>query len=104
MRPHQSLASMGVAALLRFLESAGEKMDPETWKAALVILETAASDTRPGVRDLITPPERFRRRLPSSEQPGEPSTPLFISHAENFAACFSSTMSNPLHLVDAVYV
>lgn len=71
MRPHQSLASMGVAALLRFLESAGEKMDHETWKSALMILETAACDTRPGVRDLITPPERFRRQAPSSEHPGE---------------------------------
>ncbi|GMH32506.1 hypothetical protein BSKO_00340 [Bryopsis sp. KO-2023] len=69
-RPHQSLASMGVAATVRLINNAGEMMDKETWAAALAVLEETAAQTRPAVVELITPPERFRRQKPSVDSQG----------------------------------
>lgn len=61
-RSHQSLASMGIAALVRFLNQAGKDMTQETWNDALEVLVSTSERTRPGVADLVTPPERILRQ------------------------------------------
>eukprot|EP00210_Caulerpa_lentillifera_P001785 g1715.t1 len=61
-RSHQSLASMGIAALVRFLNQAGEEMTNETWTDALEVLVSTSERTKPSVADLVTPPERILRQ------------------------------------------
>lgn len=65
-RPHQSLASMGIAALVRFVTRA-EQMTNEIWSAALDVLVSTSSVTLPSVSELVTPPERLRQQ-PASEK------------------------------------
>ncbi|DBA82002.1 TPA: hypothetical protein ACH3X1_007704 [Trebouxia sp. C0004] len=57
-RTHQSLASVGVAALVRLVTSAGSHMSSSMWQEAVDMIAQAASDTVPHVADLVTPPPR----------------------------------------------
>lgn len=52
-RPHQSLAAVGVAALVRLMVAAGDRMSPATWIEAITTLSSCAADTRPAVRELV---------------------------------------------------
>lgn len=60
-RPHQSLASMGIAALVRLIGGAAENMTQEIWSDAFDVLVTTSDRTRPAVAELVTPPERLRQ-------------------------------------------
>ncbi|CAD7702431.1 unnamed protein product [Ostreobium quekettii] len=55
-RTHQSLASMGVAALLRLVTNVGHLMSKDEWHQVLTVLETTARETEPAVVSLVTPP------------------------------------------------
>lgn len=57
-RTHQSLASVGVAALVRLVTSAGSHMSSSMWQEAVDMVAQAAADTIPQVADLVTPPPR----------------------------------------------
>ena len=46
-RPHQSLASVGVAALVRLVVAAGDRMSASVWVEAITTLHDCAADTRP---------------------------------------------------------
>ena len=46
-RPHQSLASVGVAALVRLVVAAGDRMSGSVWVEAITTLHDCAADTRP---------------------------------------------------------
>ena len=58
-RTHQSLASVGVAALVRLVTCAGSHMSSSMWQEAVDMIAQAASDTIPQVADLVTPPPRL---------------------------------------------
>ena len=64
-RAHQSLASMAIAALVRFVRRAAEEMTQDIWNAALDVLHSTSRLTRPSVVELVTPPKRLR---PASEK------------------------------------
>ena len=57
-RTHQSLASVGVAALVRLVTSAGSQMSSSMWQEAVDMLAQAASDTIPQVAEIVTPAPR----------------------------------------------
>ena len=46
-RPHQSLASVGVAALVRLIVAAGDRMSTSVWVEAITTLHNCAAETRP---------------------------------------------------------
>lgn len=46
-RPHQSLASVGVAALVRLIVAAGDRMGTSVWVEAITTLHNCAAETRP---------------------------------------------------------
>ncbi|CAL8462959.1 g2493 [Coccomyxa elongata] len=52
-RPHQSLAAVGVAALVRLIVAAGDRMSAAVWVEAIGTLAACATDTRPAVRELV---------------------------------------------------
>ena len=54
-RTHQSLASVGVAALVRLVASAGSHMSSTMWMEAVDMITHAAEDTTPQVADLAQP-------------------------------------------------
>ena len=54
-RTHQSLASVGVAALVRLVASAGSHMSSTMWMEAVDMVTHAAEDTTPQVADLAQP-------------------------------------------------
>ena len=57
-RTHQSLASVGVAALVRLVTSAGSHMSSSMWQEAVDMLAQAAQDTTPHIAELAAPPPR----------------------------------------------
>ena len=57
-RTHQSLASVGVAALVRLVTSAGSHMSSSMWQETVDMVAQAASDTAPQVAELLAPPPR----------------------------------------------
>ncbi|KAL0051487.1 hypothetical protein WJX82_008426 [Trebouxia sp. C0006] len=65
-RTHQSLASVGVAALVRLVTCAGSHMSSNMWQEAVDMIAQAASDTIPQVADLVTPPPRRQATAHSS--------------------------------------
>lgn len=65
-RTHQSLAGVGVAALVRLVVAAGPHMDEPTWMMVLGALSSAAGDTLPNVSDLIQ--HRMVRRTNDAEE------------------------------------
>ena len=46
-RPHQSLASVGVAALVRLIVAAGDRMSTSVWVEAITALHNCAAETCP---------------------------------------------------------
>ena len=81
-RTHQSLASVGVAASVRLINTAGEKMSPAVWTEALQMLSQAARETFPDVGHLVSAavpaPATPNTPQPASPQKGLPkpnSTP-----------------------------
>ncbi len=52
-RPHQSLAAVGVAALVRLIVAAGDRMSATVWVEAIGTLAACATDTCPAVRELV---------------------------------------------------
>ncbi len=44
---------MGVAALVRLIVAAGDRMSATTWVEAITTLSSCAADTRPAVRELV---------------------------------------------------
>ena len=46
-RPHQSLASVGVAALVRLIVAAGDRMSTSVWVEAITTLHNCVAETRP---------------------------------------------------------
>ncbi len=66
-RTHQSLASVGVAALVRLVTCAGSHMSSSMWQEAVDMIAQAASDTIPQVADLVTPPPRLVLFTPADQ-------------------------------------
>ena len=58
-RPHQSLASVGVAALVRLIVAAGDRMGTSVWVEAITTLHNCAAETRP-----VCASPAFRAREP----------------------------------------
>lgn len=67
-RPHQSLAAVGVAALVRLIVAAGESMSTATWVEAITTLSSCAADTRPAVHELVA---AVRTPRPSADSSGD---------------------------------
>ncbi|KAL0026445.1 hypothetical protein WJX79_010345 [Trebouxia sp. C0005] len=87
-RTHQSLASVGVAALVRLVTSAGSHMSSSMWQEAVDMIAQAASDTIPQVSDLVTPPPRRQATAHSSRsdmQSPHASSPNGTSPQSQFA-------------------
>lgn len=84
-RPHQSLAAVGVAALVRLIVAAGDRMSANVWIEAIGTLAACADDTRPAVRELV---ESVRPSLDggggSIPSPGTPAptTPAAVTAVE----------------------
>lgn len=58
-RPHQSLASVGVAALVRLAVRAGDRMSPNVWQELLETVAKCAVATQPDIERLVsTSPDR----------------------------------------------
>jgi brefeldin A-inhibited guanine nucleotide-exchange protein len=68
-RPHQSLAAVGVAALVRLLVATGDRMSAATWVEAVGTLSSCAADTRPAVRELVA---AVRTPRPTGDGAGGP--------------------------------
>lgn len=76
-RPHQSLASVGVAALVQLVTSAGASLDAATWLDVVAVMSQSALDTAPALQDITDaltrqvaarhPPEPGMRRPALSE-------------------------------------
>lgn len=58
-RTHQSLASVGVAALVRLVTSAGTQMSSSMWQETIDMVAQAVGDTVPHVAELVSPPPRY---------------------------------------------
>eukprot|EP01025_Chloroclados_australasicus_P037318 TRINITY_DN3805_c0_g1_i5.p1 TRINITY_DN3805_c0_g1~~TRINITY_DN3805_c0_g1_i5.p1 ORF type:complete len:1288 (-),score=132.71 TRINITY_DN3805_c0_g1_i5:189-4052(-) len=58
-RPHQSLASVGVAALARYIVNAGQNMSEEVWVQVIDSLQQVTAMVNPDLWDLVTPPPRL---------------------------------------------
>lgn len=58
-RTHQSLASVGVAALVRLVTSAGSQMSSSIWQETVDMVAQAAAHTVPQVAELVSPPPRY---------------------------------------------
>lgn len=58
-RTHQSLASVGVAALVRLVTSAGTQMSSSMWQETVDMVAQAVADTVPQVAELVSPPPRY---------------------------------------------
>ncbi len=72
-RTHQSLASVGVAASVRLINSAGDKMSPAVWSQSVQMLARAAKDTFPDVQHLATAGPQTNSD-PGTPQPNTPQS------------------------------
>ncbi|KAK9829453.1 hypothetical protein WJX72_005963 [[Myrmecia] bisecta] len=83
-RTHQSLAAVGVAALVRLLTSAGSQMSSTVWQEAIAMLAHAVSDTRPHVAELLAPASRRASHLGDAGEVSPSShSPSHLQHAFN---------------------
>ena len=63
-RTHQSLASVGVAALVRLVTSAGTQMSSSIWQETVDMVAQAAAHTVPQVAELVSPPPGYLAHAP----------------------------------------
>lgn len=68
-RPHQSLASVGVAALVQLVTSAGGTLDAPTWLEVVDMMAQSATTTVPALADLASIIARQAEGQVSSEAP-----------------------------------
>ncbi|KAL3151968.1 hypothetical protein ABBQ32_001092 [Trebouxia sp. C0010 RCD-2024] len=90
-RTHQSLASVGVAALVRLVTSAGSQMSSSMWQETVDMVAQAVGDTVPHVAQLVSPPPRrqataapeSRSELQSPHAPSPTTTPKQSQFSED---------------------
>eukprot|EP00873_Tetraselmis_striata_P021183 jgi/Tetstr1/441447/TSEL_029692.t1 len=68
-RTHQSLAAVGVAALVRLIAEAGPLLTDEHWVATMTVVRRAANDTMPQVSELVWHSPAEAGSSPSREEP-----------------------------------
>ena len=72
-RPHQSLASVGAAALVRLALSTGSRMSPESWQELLRVLDGCAKATLPDIESLVS--SLSERRTSVDSMPADDGDP-----------------------------
>ena len=67
-RPHQSLASVGTAALVRLALSTGSRLSPEAWAELLQTLSNSTEATLPDIESLVTTLAEHRTSVDSTDE------------------------------------
>jgi len=89
-RTHQSLAAVGVAALVRLISDTGPLMSSQHWVLTMQLLRSSATDTMPQVADLVwqqsDPPHDLEGSQEYEEAPASPPAPRTWSLGEGLGA------------------
>ncbi|KAF5835548.1 hypothetical protein DUNSADRAFT_7247 [Dunaliella salina] len=80
-RAHQSLASIGVAALIRLINLASPKMQEQAWQEVTQFLLQVVREVSPSATDIINPHRHHQQQLPPSSSHGASSPDSPFAHA-----------------------